>query len=361
EDARQDVVDVADSRRQRESDRAAEDVDEQEDEHDRLDRREDEQVRLAPEVAEVPSRDDSRVRDVRLGASQRRSVQMPGPAGALCERRARRSNRGRRLAVLARRLAGELQEDVVERRAPQAEVADADPGVAKRGGGLLDEDEALPRRRERQSVRTPILLGGSAADPSERFLGFATLAHVGQLDLEDLAANAVLELVAGPFRDYPAVVDHCDLVRELIRLFEVLRRQQDRRALAAQVADDLPDLVAAAGIETCGRLVEEQHTRLGEQAGGEVEPPPHPTRVGLRGSVGGVDELESLQQLRRAAACLRSRETEEAPEHLEVLATRQQLVDRRELTGQGEQLTDARGLADDVVPEQLGAACVWLE
>jgi hypothetical protein len=48
------------------------------------------------------------------------------------------------------------------------------------------------------------------------------------LDLEDLAADAVLELVAGPFGDHAAVVDDGDLVRELIRFFEVLRRQQDR-------------------------------------------------------------------------------------------------------------------------------------
>jgi hypothetical protein len=43
-----------------------------------------------------------------------------------------------------------------------------------------------------------------------------------------LAADAVLELVAGPFGDHAAVVDDGDLVRELIRFFEVLRRQQDR-------------------------------------------------------------------------------------------------------------------------------------
>jgi hypothetical protein len=33
------------------------------------------------------------------------------------------------------------------------------------------------------------------------------------------------------------VVDDGDLVRELIRFFEVLRRQEDRRPLAPQVAD----------------------------------------------------------------------------------------------------------------------------
>src|SRR5204863_7458037 len=117
---------------------------------------------------------------------------------------------------------------------------------------------------------------------------------------------------------------------------EVLRRQQDRRPLAAKVADDRPDLVATPRIETRRRLVEEEHARLGEQAGREVEPPSHAARVRLRGPVGGVGELEALEQLRRASASLCAREPEQAPEHLEVLAARQQLVDRGELTGQGE-------------------------
>ena len=218
--------------------------------------------------------------------------------------RVRHCNGELRLSVLARRLTGQLEEDVVERRAPQAHVADADAGVTKRCCRLLDEDEALARRREGQPVRTPVLLRGAAADLRERRLGLVTLRDVGQLHLEDLAADAVLELVTGPFRDHPAVVDHGDLVRELIRLFEVLRRQQDRRALAAQVADDLPDLVATPRIETGGRLVEEEQARPGEQAGREVESPSHPARVGLRRPLGGVGELEALQQLRCATAGL---------------------------------------------------------
>ena len=69
-----------------------------------------------------------------------------------------------RLAVLARGLTRQLEEDVVECRAPQAHVADADPGVTKRCRRLLDEDEALARRRQGQPVRTPVLLRGAAAD-----------------------------------------------------------------------------------------------------------------------------------------------------------------------------------------------------
>jgi hypothetical protein len=87
------------------------------------------------------------------------------------------------------------------------------------------------------------------------------------------------------------------------------------------------------GSRPVSRLVEEEHARLGEQAGRQVEPPSHAARVRLRGSVGGVGELETFEQLRRSAAGLRAREPEQAPEHLQVLAARQELVDRGELTG----------------------------
>src|SRR5207244_31525 len=181
------------------------------------------------------------------------------------------------------------------------------------------EAEAVWWRGHGQPVRPLILLRGAAADTKQRCLRLVTLLNVSQLYLEDLAADAVFQLVAGAFRNHAAVVDDRDLVRELIRLFEVLSRQQDRRARAAQVADDLPDLVATPRIETCGRLVEEEHTRLREHAGCEVEPPPHAARICLRGSVGGIRELEALEQFRRAAACLRTGEPEQASEHLEVL------------------------------------------
>ena len=47
--------------------------------------------------------------------------------------------------------------------------------------------------------------------------------RAGQLDLEDLAADAVLELAAGPLCDHLSVVDDRDLIGELVGLLQVLR------------------------------------------------------------------------------------------------------------------------------------------
>ena len=114
----------------------------------------------------------------------------------------------------------------------------------------------IPARRSSaaaSSTRTRLSLGAGNVSRSGRpsssgwpqpmrssaALGLVPLLHVGQLDLEDVTADAIFQLVTGPLRDHPAVVDDRDLVRELIRFFEVLRRQQDRRPLAAQITDDL--------------------------------------------------------------------------------------------------------------------------
>src|SRR4029079_950522 len=95
-----------------------------------------------------------------------------------------------------------------ERRPAQAHLADADPRATQLRGGLLDEDETLPRRRQRQPVRPPILLRLAAAGAKKCGPGFVPLPHVGQLDLEDVTADAILELVAGSFSDHAAVIDH---------------------------------------------------------------------------------------------------------------------------------------------------------
>ena len=95
------------------------------------------------------------------------------------------------------------------------------------------------------------------------------------------------------------MIDHRDLLGELISLLEVLGSEQKRRPLADELAHDRPDLIAAARIQPGRRLVQEQHARPGEQARREVETSPHPTRVRPSRAVGGVREFEALEQLVR--------------------------------------------------------------
>ena len=61
--------------------------------------------------------------------------------------------------------------------------------------------------------------------------------------------------------DGSAVVEHDDVVGEAVGLFEVLRGEDDRGPVAHELAQHVPQVVAAARVEPGGRLVEEQHRR----------------------------------------------------------------------------------------------------
>ena len=95
----------------------------------------------------------------------------------------------------------------------------------------------------------------------------------------------------------PAVVDHDDVVGERVRLVEVLRGEQHGDAVRDESADRPPHALPAARVEPGRRLVEEQHRRPHDEAGREVEAPAHAAGVALDHAVGGVDELELLEQL----------------------------------------------------------------
>ena len=259
-------------------------------------------------------------------------------------------------AVLAGRGPGQLQEHIVQRGPAQPDVADADLGPAQPRGRLLHQREPVARGREGEPVRALIGLGITAADPGEQRLGPVTLPRAGQFHLQDLAADAVLELVPGSLRDHLPAVDDRDPVGQLIGFLQVLGGQQQRGPLALQLPHDGPDLVAAARIQARGRLVEEQHLRARQQARRDVEPAPHPAGVSPRRPVRRRRQFEPLQQLTGPAPGLLPGQVEQAAEHLQVLPPGQQLIDRRELPRQADQLTDRSSLTHHVVTENLRPA-----
>ena len=58
----------------------------------------------------------------------------------------------------------------------------------------------------------------------------ADVGGASQRDLDPFAANLPLQLLRRTVRDRVAVVDHHDVVRELVGFLEILGRQQQRRA-----------------------------------------------------------------------------------------------------------------------------------
>ena len=69
---------------------------------------------------------------------------------------------------------------------------------------------------------------------------------------------------------------------------------------SASDADDVPQLAAAARVESRRRLVEEQHARGDDEAERQVEAPAHAARVGADALGRGIRQPEALEQLRGA-------------------------------------------------------------
>ena len=123
-------------------------------------------------------------------------------------------------------------------------------------------------------------------------------------------------------------------MREPVGLLEVLRGQQHRGAVVDELADELPDTDPALGVEAGGRLVEEQHRRPVHERRREVEASAHAPRVGARRPVGGVDEVEALEQVGRARRDAGAGEMRELCHHAKVLAPGEVVVDGCVLAGE---------------------------
>ena len=168
--------------------------------------------------------------------------------------------------------------------------------------------------------------------------------------LQSGAAGLPLELGGGSVGDRAAVIDDDDPVGELVGLVEVLRGQQQGHAVGDQLADDVPHADAARRVQAGRRLVEEQHRRAHHEARRQVEPAAHPAAIGASHAVGGVGEVEAVEQLGRPRPRLAAGQAAQPADHHEVLAPGQHLVDGRRLRGDADVALDLRRLGDDVEP-----------
>jgi len=183
-------------------------------------------------------------------------------------------------------VAGQGQEHVVERRLAQGHVLGGDAGGVQPAQRLRQRRWAV-RRRE-HDLSAALVVGGvlAAHAPQRLQRPGPVVARHGQL--QHRAAHPVLELVAGAFADQPPAVDDRDPIGEPVGLLQILGGQKHRRAGVDQLTDQRPEVAAAGRVQAGGRLIQEQHPGAADQAGGQVQPPPHPAGVGLDLPVGGL-------------------------------------------------------------------------
>ena len=122
----------------------------------------------------------------------------------------------------------------------------------------LHEAHALERRgwsrpsASRRSSATPAVSASMAR-------ATAATRRRGDRHVDAVVADVRLQLVGGAVRNRAPVVEHDDVVGQLVGLVEVLGGEQDGGAVADEAAQHVPQLVPAPRVEAGRGLVEEQH------------------------------------------------------------------------------------------------------
>lgn len=188
--------------------------------------------------------------------------------------------------------AREMEEDVLQARFSQVHAIDREAVLL----GHRDELGDPPLSFFHRQVQN-IFMPAEFFDPVQRFdLGHQGLRVPLDLEADDVAAEDILELmrrVEG--HEFPVVHDG-DSVAEIIGLFHVMRRQDDRDPIFfVQLFNIIPDVPARLGVQAEGRLVEKKDFRVLDQPARDLEAALHAARIFLnqdRSLIGQIDEVE---------------------------------------------------------------------
>ena len=85
----------------------------------------------------------------------------------------------------------------------------------------------------------------------------------------------------------------------LVGFFEVLRGEEHGRSESVDAPDLVPHRESTGRVEAGGGFVEEQHVRAVDECRCEIEAAFHPSQVALHPAVGGVQQIDQLEQLLR--------------------------------------------------------------
>ena len=219
-----------------------------------------------------------------------------------------RLHRGRALEVRA----GDGHEDVVERGRLDLDELDLDARLVERPHDRRDRRVA-GRRADADAGRRALGRALDRAEPGERLARAARVLGVGHLDVHGRLPHARLQRLRRALGHEVAAVDDPDAVGELLGLLEVLRGEEDGRAVLVQRAHLAPKRGAAGRVQAGGRLVEEQHVRAVHERQRQVEPAPHAARVAADAPVAGLGEADAVEQLHGPLARLGPRRPCSAP------------------------------------------------
>ena len=207
-------------------------------------------------------------------------------------------------AAASARLVDQLDENVLEARlvgrqvlVGDAEVAQAphqrgDAGPLGMAVEFVAEHVAVIARAATFHSESS---GGIAVSGSASMMSSVLLAHLG---------HQRLLLVD---RDQLAAADDADAVGHLLGFLDVMGGEDDRRAVGAKLAHQVPHVAAKLDVDAGGRLVEEQDVGLVAQRLGDHHPALHPAGEVHHDRLALVPQRQALEQVldhrRRRAAC----------------------------------------------------------
>ena len=190
--------------------------------------------------------------------------------------------------------AGQGEEDLVEGGTADADLVDGD------GGGLEPVDARPPVGSgpagggDTGPAAGAVEPGGVAGDAAQDATDGIEPGGVGQRHLDDVAADPGLQVPEGARGDGPAVVDDHDLIGQLVGLVEVVGGEHDVGAPGHEGPHGVPHLAAAGGVETGGRLVEEQQLGCPDQAGPQIEASALAAGIGAATPVGHLGQAQLI-------------------------------------------------------------------
>src|SRR3989441_5430380 len=174
-------------------------------------------------------------------------------------------------------------------------------------------------------------------------------------------ARVTFRLLHGPEEGGASLVHDEQVVREDLRLVEVVRGQEDRRALPRELPQHVPDRTPAEGIQPDRGLVEEQNLRVRDHGHRDDE-----TLTKTAGQVrcelvAVLPQAQVLHDLLRSLAGLRARLPADEAEVEDVIVGRQEHLRAGLLRDDGDVRADCLRLLEYVMAEDRCAAHARLE
>ena len=150
-------------------------------------------------------------------------------------------------------------------------------------------------------------------------------------------------------RDDLAAVDDRDAIAQRLRLVHIMRGERNcEPGLAPQPLEQVPHGAPALRVKSDGRLVEEQYFRRMNQPARDLQPPAHPTRVGLHEIVGALSQAHQVDKMLRPLAPQAPGEIVEPAIDVDVLPPGEVEVGGQRLRNHADRLAHASGLTRDV-------------